>query len=89
MGEFHRNGALAPGLPTKLDVSKEADRNWLAIHSIRIKLDGEEMQRVVAFNTRRGILRRQKTGDDGRIALTPKGRPAIETLKGKVTVEWR
>ena len=78
------------GLPDKLDIRKEADRNWLALHNIELFLDGERVDRCIAFDVKAGSVVRQKMGDDGRVKLTASGKAvATETVHGKVEVRWK
>lgn len=89
MGEFYKSGKHGAGLPVALDIDREQDRNWLAVHgNVNVFLDGEKQDRVVAFNTRDGTIKRHKMSEFGKVQVTSKGKVRTETLRGKVTVEW-
>ena len=78
------------GLPDKLDIRKEADRNWLAIHNISIFLDGEQQRDVIAFDVKAGTLVKNKRDERGNPALTKSKRLfATQTIHGKVEVRWK
>ena len=51
-----------------------------------IRLDGKELDKVVGFDTREGIVKRFVTDGDGRV-LAHGGEAQTEELLGTVTVE--
>lgn len=87
MGELHKNGAHSIGLPDKFNVHNFLDRSALEGRKVRVTVDGEEMERVVAYDVKKGSITRYKLDENRRLILKD-GRAVTEKVKGKVKVSW-
>lgn len=77
-----------PAIPDVLDIRIDEDRNWLALHSITVYIDGERASRIVAYNLKAGKLTRHAIDEGGRIMVDEAGEYVLETIKANVTAEW-
>jgi hypothetical protein len=82
--------AARPSIPKKLDIRKPVDRAWAANHKIRIFLDDQEAQFVLAYDIPAAKIVRHKIdpGTGGFEIDRARGVVKTETVKGKIRVEW-
>jgi hypothetical protein len=57
---------------------------------LRVLFDGEEVKRCTAYDADRGMITRHRLDEAGRIFIDSEtGGVAVETLTGKVEIQWR